>query len=124
MSPDINFRDAEDVEQVQSWLMSQNEAVQMEAAFEVARLRIIEAANLLFSLRFAHAESTRNAILSCLHTPSLSSALKMYGIDPENFAVAVEFEVRKLGTTRPNDFWRTCGVGRPPKNCEVSNDRN
>jgi len=51
--------------------------------------------------------------LSNLRMPSLSSAFEAYEIDPDRFANAVEFAVRKLGTTRPDGFWRACGVGRP-----------
>jgi len=119
MNPQIDFIAEHEVEQVRSWIMSQNDAVQMAAAFEVARLRIFDASNALFSLRFAHAESTCDAILNSLRTPSLSSALEAFEIDPDRFADAVKFEVRKLGTTRPNDFWRACGVGRPSKEGRV-----
>lgn len=123
MNPQINFLDEHEVEQVRSWVMSQTDAVQMAAALEVARLRIFDAANPLFSLRFAHSASTRNEILSGLRAPSISSALKMYEIDPDRFADAVEFEVRRRGTTRPDGFWQACGVGRPPKEGMVCNER-
>jgi hypothetical protein len=113
MNPQTNFIDDLEVAQVRSWLNEQDEDVQMAAALEVARLRIMDAANPLYSLRFAHAESTRYAILSSLRAPSLSFALKLYEVDPDRFANAVEFEVRKLKTTRPNDWWRRNGVGRP-----------
>jgi hypothetical protein len=113
MNPQVNFVDQREVEQVRSWLNAQDEDTQMTAVLEVARLRITDAANSLFSLRFAHAESTRKAILSSLRMPSLSSAFEAYEIDSDRFANAVEFVVRKLRTTRADDFWRTCGVGRP-----------
>ena len=113
MTPQVNFVDHLEVDKVRSWLNAQDEDTQMTAVLEVARLRIMDAANSLFSLRFAHAESTRKAILSNLRMPSLSSALEAYEIDPDQFANSVEFEVRKLGTTRPDNFWRACGVGRP-----------
>ena len=113
MSPQVNFIDQIEVEQVRSWIKLQDEDIQMAAVLEVARLRIMDAADPLFSLRFAHAESTRKAILSGLRMPSLTSAFEAYEIDSDRFADAVEFEVRKLGTTRPDGFWRACGVGRP-----------
>ncbi|MCR4304477.1 MAG: hypothetical protein NUV63_09690 [Gallionella sp.] len=113
MSHQTNFIDELEVEQVRSWLNFQDEDVQIAAALEVARLRIMDVANLLFSLRYAHAESTRKEILSNLRMPIFSSAFEAYEIDPDRFANAVELEVRKLGTTRPDDFWRACGVGRP-----------
>lgn len=113
MSPQVNFIDQIEVEQVRSWFMSQDEDVQMAAVLEVARLRIMDAADPLFSLRFAHSESTRDAVLASLHAPGLSSALAAYEVDSDRFANAVEFEVRKLRTTRPDGFWRACGVGRP-----------
>lgn len=113
MIPQADFIEALEVEQVRSWFMSQDEDIQMAAVMEIARLRIMEAADPLFSLRFVHSESTRNTVLTNLHTPGLSSALAAYEIDPDRFANAVEFAVRKLGTTRPDGFWRACGVGRP-----------
>lgn len=113
MSPQVNFIDQIEVEQVRSWLNEQDEDTQIAAVLEVARMRILDAANPLFSLRFAHAESTRDTILSNLRTSTLASALAAYEVDPDRFASAVEFEVRKLGTTRPDGFWRACGVGRP-----------
>ena len=113
MNPQVNFVDQREVEQVRSWLNAQDEDTQMTAVLEVARLRITDAANSIFSLRFAHAESTRKAILSSLRMPSLSSAFEVYEIDSDRFANAVEFVVRKLGTTRSDNFWRACGVGRP-----------
>jgi hypothetical protein len=113
MNPQTDCIDKFEVEQVRSWLMSQDEDIQMAAVLEVARLRIMDAANPLFSLRYAHAESTRKAILSNLRMPNISTALEAYEIDSDRFANAVEFEVRKLGTTRPDSFWRACGVGRP-----------
>lgn len=113
MSTPVNLIDQNEVEHVLSWLNAQNEDTQMAAVLEVARMRIMDAANQLFSLRFAHAESTRSGILSGLRSPSLSSALAAYEVDPERFVSAVEFEVRKLGTTRPDGYWRACGVGRP-----------
>ena len=113
MRPQVNFIDQNEVTQVRSWLNAQDEDTQMAAVLEVARLRIMDAADSIFSLRFTHAESTRNAVLASLRAPSLSSALAAYEIDPDRFANTLEFEVRKLGTTRPDGFWRACGVGRP-----------
>lgn len=113
MSPQVNCIDQNEVEQVRSWLNTQDEDIQMAAVLEVARLRIMEAADLLFSLRFTHAESTRNTVLAILRAPSLSFALAAYEIDSDRFANAVAFEVRRIGTTRPDGFWRACGVGRP-----------
>lgn len=113
MSAPVNFINQNEVEQVLSWLNAQDEDTQMAAVLEIARMRITNAANQLFSLRFAHSESTCGAILSSLRSPSLSSALVAYGVDPDRFVSAVEFEVRRLGTTRPDGFWRACGVGRP-----------
>jgi len=115
MSPQTDLINEIEVEKVRSWLISQDEDVQMAAVLEVARLRIMEAADPLFSLRFAHSESTRNAVLASLRAPCISSALAAYEIDSDQFANAVEFEVRKLKTTRPNDWWRKNGVGRPKR---------
>lgn len=113
MSAKIDFIENNEVAQVRSWLSVQDEDTQMAAALEVARLRIMDAAGSLFSLRFAHAESTCIAVLSSLRAPTLVSALAAYEVDPDRFASAVEFEVRKLGTTRSDGFWSACGVGRP-----------
>jgi len=113
MSHQVNCVDQNEAEQIRSWLKIQDEDIQMAAVLEVARLRIMEAVDPLFSLRFTHAESTRNTVLASLRAPGLSSALAAYEIDSDRFANAVAFEVRKLGTTRPDGFWRACGVGRP-----------
>ena len=113
MSTPVNFIERNEVAQIRSWLNAQDEDTQMAAVLEVARLRIIDAADPLFSLRYAHSESTRSAVLASLRAPSVSSALAAYEIDSEQFASAVEFEVRKLRTTRADGFWRACGVGRP-----------
>jgi len=113
MSTQVNYNDQIEIEQVRSWLNSQDEDTQLAAVLEIARLRIIELADTLFSLRFTHAESTRNLILSNLRMPSIASSLAVYEIDPDRFVDAVEYEVRKLGTTRSDGFWRACGVGRP-----------
>lgn len=113
MSAQIDSIENDEVAQVRSWLSVQDEDTQMAAVLEVARLRIMDAAGLLFSLRFAHAESTCIAVLSSLRAPTLASALAAYEVDPDRFASAVEFEVRKLGTTRSDGFWSACGVGRP-----------
>jgi hypothetical protein len=113
MSPQVNFIDQFEVEQVRSWLCAQDDDTQMAAVLEVARLRIMDVADPLFSLRFVHSESTLHAILSSLRAQNLSSALKLYEVDPDQFAKKVEFEVRKLKTTRPDDWWRKNGVGRP-----------
>jgi hypothetical protein len=120
MIPQTDFIDEIEVEKVRSWLQGQDKDVQMAVVFEVARLRIMDVADPLFSLRYIHSESTRNAILSSLHSPGISAALMMFEIEPDRFVRAVELEVRKFGTTRPDDFWRKCGVGRPPKKCEVA----
>lgn len=122
MSTSVNLIDQNEVVQVLSWLNTQDEDTLMAAVLEVARMRIMDVANQLFSLRFAHAESTRSAILSGLRSPSLSSALAAYEVDPDRFVSAVEFEVRKLGTTRPDGFWRAHGVGRPKgkKQCHAT----
>lgn len=113
MSHQVYFVDQLEVDQVRSWLNAQDEDTQMTAVLEVARLRIMEAADPLFSLRFVHSESTRNTVLASLLAPNLSFALAAYEIDPDRFANSVGFEVRKLRTTRPDGFWRACGVGRP-----------
>lgn len=113
MTPQVNFVDQREVDQVRSWLTDQDEDTQMIAMLEVARLRIMEVSDRLFSLRFAHSTSTRNTVLASLLAPNLSSALAAYEIDSDRFVNAVEFVVRKLGTTRPDGFWSACGVGRP-----------
>jgi hypothetical protein len=113
MNPQTNFIDDLEVAQVRSWFTLQDEDIQMAAVLEVARLRIMDAADPLFSLRFTHSESTRNTVLASLHASGLSSALAAYEVDSDRFANAVAFEVRRLGTSRPDGFWRACGVGRP-----------
>lgn len=113
MSARVNFVEQNEVAQIRSWISAQDEVTQMAAVLEVARLRILDAADPLFSLRFAHSESTRNAVLASFHVPSVSAALAAYKIDSDRFVEVVAFEVRKLGTTRPDGFWRACGVGRP-----------
>lgn len=122
MSDQIDFIENNEVAQVRSWLSVQDEDTQMAAVLEVARLRIMDAAGLLFSLRFAHAESTCIAVLSSLRAPTLTCALAAYEVDPDRFASAVEFEVRKLGTTRSDGYWSACGVGRPKgkKQCHAA----
>ena len=47
MSPQADFIDALEVQTVRSWVLSQDEDIQMEAAQEVARMRIFDVANLL-----------------------------------------------------------------------------
>lgn len=113
MNPQADFIDTLEVEQVRSWLMSQDEEVQEAAALEVARLRVFEASKAFLSLRFSHSESTRKAAFEGLHKPSVGIAFEALEIDPDKFADAADFKVRKLGTTRPDGFWRACGVGRP-----------
>ena len=123
MSTQFDFIEEFEVEKVRSWVKSQDEDIQMEAALEVARLRIMDIADPLFSLRYTHAESTRDEILSSLHTTSLSHALELFQVDSDRFANAMAFKVRKLGTTRPDNFWHECGVGRPPKKGGKRNER-
>lgn len=108
-----NFFDSQEVEQVRAWFMLQDENIQIAALFEIAKLRIMDAGDLLYKLRFAHSERTKNKILSTLNSPTLSYALAIYLTDSEKFAREVKLEVGKLGTTRPDDFWKKCGVGRP-----------
>jgi hypothetical protein len=113
MIPQADFVEAIEVEQVRSWIMSQDEEVQEAVALEVARLRVFEASKAFLSLRFVHSESTRKAALEGLRKPSVAVAFEVLEIDPDKFAHAADFVVRKLGTTRPDGFWRACGVGRP-----------
>jgi len=120
MSPQADFIDALEVQTVRSWVLSQDEDIQMEAAQEVARMRIFDVANLLLSLRYAHSTSTLHSILSNLSVPTVAAAFQVLELDPEQIISGAEFHVRRLGTTRPDDFWRKCGVGRPPKKCEAT----
>lgn len=120
MSPQADFIDALDVQKVRSWVLSQDDDIQMEAAQEVARMRILDVVNLLRSLRYAHSASKLNSILSNLSIPSVAAAFQVLEIDPEQIISGAEFHVRHLGTTRPDDFWRKCGVGRPPKKCKAA----
>lgn len=120
MSPQIGFIDALEVQTVRSWVLSQSDEIQMEAAQEIARMRILDVASLLHSLRYAHSASTLNSILSNLSIPSVAAAFQVLELDPEQIISGAEFHVRRLGTTRPDDFWRKCGVGRPSKKCEAT----
>lgn len=113
MNAQLDFFDLIEIAQVRSWLALQEEAVQEAAAQEIARLRVFEASRSFLSLRYAHAESTRKAALESLRLPSVAAAFEALEIDPDKFANGLEFEVRRLRTTRPDDFWRACGVGRP-----------
>lgn len=120
MSPQIDFIEAFEVQKVRSWVLSQGVEIQMEAAQEVARMRILDVASLLRSLRYAHSVSTLNSIISNLGIPSVAAAFQVLELDPEQIISGAEFHVRRLGTTRPDDFWRKCGVGRPPKKSETA----
>lgn len=116
MNPQADFIDALEVQKVRSWVLSQGEDIQMEAAQVVAHMRVFNVECLLRSLRYAHAASTLNSTLAYLSIPSVAAAFQLLGLDSEQIISGAEFHVRSLGTTRPDDFWRKCGVGRPPKN--------
>lgn len=83
------------------------------AALEVARLRIHEAVHPFISLRYVHSESKLKQLLSELLKDEVVSSFTLLGLDAEAFIDLTENYVRRLGTTRPDDFWRACGVGRP-----------
>lgn len=117
MKPQADFMDALEVQKVRSWLISQHENVQLEAVQEVACIRIDD---LLRPLRYAHSESRLKSVLQNLRDPSLTAAFQVLNLDLEEFISGAEFHVRNLGTTRPDDFWRKCGVGRPSKKFEVA----
>ena len=82
MNPQTDFIDALEVQKVRSWVLSQGDEIQMEAAQEVARMRILDVASLLRSLRYAHSESTLSSILSNLSIPSVAAAFQMLELDP------------------------------------------
>lgn len=115
MNPQIDFVEALEVQTVRSWVLSQGDEIQMEAAQEVARMRVLNVECLLSSLRYTHSVSTLNSILADLSIPSVAAAFQLLGFDSEQIIAGAEFHVRRLGTTRADDFWRKCGVGRPPK---------
>lgn len=117
MSHQIDWIDALEVQTVRSWVLSQDDEIQMAAAQEVARMRVLNIERLLRSLRYSHSVSTLNAILSDLSFPAVAAAFQMLKLDPDQIIRDTEFHIHCLGTTRPDDFWRKCGVGRPPKKC-------
>ncbi len=120
MNPEIYFIDAHEVQMVRSWLLSQDDEIQMEAAQEVALMRVLNIESLLGSLRYTHSASTLNSILEYLSIPSVAAAFQLLGLDSEQIISGAEFHARRFGTTRPDDFWRKCGVGRPSKKREVA----
>lgn len=120
MTPQIDFVEALEVQTVRSWVLSQGDEIQMEAAQVVANMRVLNVECLLRSLRYAHAASTLNSTLAYLSIPSMAAAFQLLGLDSEQIISGAEFHVRRLGTTRPDDFWRKCGVGRPSKKCEAA----
>jgi hypothetical protein len=119
MIPQADFIDALEVRKVRSWVLSQDEDIQIAAAQEVARMRILDATSPLFLLRYTHSESTFNSAMSNLSAPSVATSFQVFKLDLEQIISSAEFEVRRLGTTRSDDFWRRCGVGRPSKKCEA-----
>lgn len=113
MNSSSDFLDTDEIMRVRIWLDGQGEEIKAAAAREVAKMRVFEASQSFLSLRFMHAESTRRAALEGLQAPNVMVAFEALELDPEKFAIGAEFEVRRLGTTRPDDYWRACGVGRP-----------
>lgn len=115
MSHQADVVDALEVQIVRSWVLSQSDDIQMAAAQVVARMRVLEAASLLFSLIYSHSESTNKSIFSDLSCPGVTAAFQVLQYDSEQFIGGAKFEARILGTTRPDGFWRACGVGRPKR---------
>lgn len=83
------------------------------AAREVARLRIIDVLRSIVSLRYVHSKSRLDRTLSALQENEIASSFALFGLDAKAFSELTECHVRRLGTTRPNDWWRNNGVGRP-----------
>ncbi|MFA5371773.1 MAG: hypothetical protein WC298_07370 [Sideroxydans sp.] len=115
MSSQPNPLEQLEIDELRSWLCEQNEYIQLVAVLEVVRMRIMDVSDSIFTLRYLHSESTLQAVLEKLSEPSLSLALGVFAIDHARFAYAVETEVRKRGTTRPDSHWSACGVGRPKR---------
>lgn len=83
------------------------------AAREVARLRILEAIHPIFSLRYIHSQSKLNQVLSGIRKGEVVSSFSLWGIDAEVFSELAKNHVRRIRTTRPDDWWQKNGVGRP-----------
>lgn len=120
MNPQTDFVDALELQIFRTSLLSLNEESRIAIAREIALMRIYHVADKLFSLRYIHSESTLQSMLASLNSPDMVVAFQMLRLDPEKIIYCVEFHVRRLGTTRPDDFWHKCGVGRPRKKGEVT----
>lgn len=96
-----------------SAIQPHSDEIKEAAAREVARLRIIDALCSIFSLRYVHSKSRLDRALSALQKEEIASSFSLFGLDAKAFAELTESHVRRLGTTRPNDWWRSNGVGRP-----------
>lgn len=115
MNSKIDFLDVADVENTLSAIRSHGVELEEAAAREVARLRILGAICPIGSLRYIHSESKLDQVLSKLLNEEVASSFSLFGFDAEAFAKLAEHHVRRLGTTRPDDWWRKNGVGRPKR---------
>lgn len=105
-----------DVDETLSAIRSHSLELEEAAAREVARMRMLEVLKPIGSLRYIHSESKLDNVLSSLQRSEIASAFAMFGLDAEAFSALAACHVRRLGTTRPDDWWRHNGVGRP-KGC-------
>lgn len=101
-----------------SAIQPHSDELEEAAAREVARLRIIDALRSIFSLRYIHSKSRLDRALSALQKEEIASAFALFGLDAKAFAELTESHVRRLRTTRPNDWWRNNGVGRPKRDAK------
>ena len=102
-----------DVDETLSAIRSHSLELEEAAAREVARMRMLDALKPIGSLRYIHSESKLDKVLSSLQRYEIASAFAMFGLDADAFLALAACHVRRLGTTRPDDWWRHNGVGRP-----------
>lgn len=115
MNSQIGLAEVADVESTLSAIRSHGVELEEEAAREVARLRILGSIRPVGSLRYIHSKSKLDQVLSELMKDEVVSSFSLFGLDAEAFAKLAEYHVRRLGTTRPDDWWHKNGVGRPKR---------
>ncbi|MDH2917446.1 MAG: hypothetical protein PXX77_11300 [Gallionella sp.] len=115
MSSLIDFIEVADVENTLSAIRSHGVDLEEAAVREIARQRILDAVRPIISLRYIHSKSKLDQVLSGLRRKEIASSFALFGLDAESFTELAECHVRRLGTTRPNDWWRKNGVGRPKR---------
>jgi hypothetical protein len=102
-----------DVDKTVSAIQFRSRELEEAAAREVARLRILDALRSIVSLRYVHSKSRLERTLSVLQKKEIASSFALFGLDAKAFSELTECHIRRLGTTRPNGWWRNNGVGRP-----------